>query len=329
MSGLMRGYGFLACLVGVLVLGFVVPELGGESSVLGAHVVGQAATVAIFAMMGLQVETRRLGEDLAEWKLHVLAQSATYVLLPALSLLILRLVGDFLPEGTGVGVLYLGILPTTISTAVVFTMRAGGNVPGAVFNCAVSNMLAVFLVPAWMAWCLGGRSGGRVDMMPVLLEVSMLVLVPLGVGQVVRVLIVRWVERRRRVLARVANGLILLLVFRAFASSAESGVWQRISVGGLGALAVVTLVLLCLAMGGVWRLSGMLSLSRPSRIVALFCGSQKSLASGVALAGAIFPYVPEVAVAPALLAVMIYHAAQLAVGGFLADAFAGQVRAVD
>ena len=67
-------------------------------------------------------------------------------------------------------------------------------------------------------------------------------------------------------------------------------------------------------------LSRALGLPIEDRIAAVFCGSKKTLASGVPMAGLIFGANPAIGLI--LLPIMIYHPLQLAVGGVLAQRWA-------
>ena len=65
---------------------------------------------------------------------------------------------------------------------------------------------------------------------------------------------------------------------------------------------------------------GGLGLGRAERIAALFCGSKKTLASGVPMARLIFGAQPSLAII--LLPIMIYHPLQLLICGALANRWA-------
>ena len=80
----------------------------------------------------------------------------------------------------------------------------------------------------------------------------------------------------------------------------------------LVALSVAMLSAILLCTYGLGRLIG---LSREDAIVLQFCGSKKSLASGVPMAGVLFP---AAAVGPILLPVMIFHQIQLMACAWLA-----------
>lgn len=78
--------------------------------------------------------------------------------------------------------------------------------------------------------------------------------------------------------------------------------------------------LLALLISSTWFTARALGLARQDAIVALFCGSKKSLAQGVPMARVIFGATPALAIV--LLPIMIYHPLQLVVGGWLAGRLA-------
>ena len=59
-----------------------------------------------------------------------------------------------------------------------------------------------------------------------------------------------------------------------------------------------------------------MGLTRPDRVVLLFCGSKKSLATGVPIASTLFP---AAVLGPVLLPVMLFHQLQLIVCAFIAQ----------
>jgi sodium/bile acid cotransporter 7 len=69
--------------------------------------------------------------------------------------------------------------------------------------------------------------------------------------------------------------------------------------------------------GGLARLG---KLDRPDRIAATFCAPQKTIASGIPLAKAIFGTHPGLGLI--LLPILLYHPLQLLVCGAMADRFA-------
>ena len=207
------------------------------------------------------------------------------------------------------------MLPTTISTAIVFTSVAGGNVAGAIFNATLSNLLGIALTPLWTGWLM--RAGGRtLPLGPVILEIVLLLLVPLAAGQALRPWLRRWADARKPRLAGVNSGIVLFIVYAAFANSVEARVWERYG-AHLMLLALAGVVLLfAFVMGAVWVTIRAARLDNTDASAALFCASQKTLAAGVPMAQLIFGAHPGLGLI--LLPVMLYHPLQLMVHGMMA-----------
>jgi sodium/bile acid cotransporter 7 len=108
---------------------------------------------------------------------------------------------------------------------------------------------------------------------------------------------------------------ILLLVYTSFCDSVKGGVWSS-STSAVVVATLASCVLLGLALGMTWWAGRALGFERADRVAALFCGSKKTLASGVPMARLIFGAQPSLALI--LLPIMIYHPLQLVVGGWLA-----------
>jgi sodium/bile acid cotransporter 7 len=78
-------------------------------------------------------------------------------------------------------------------------------------------------------------------------------------------------------------------------------------------------VILALALLGTTAGARLLRFSLPDEVAIVFCGSKKSLASGVPIAGALFP---AALVGPMILPLMLFHQMQLMACAVLADRYA-------
>src|SRR3546814_12750122 len=125
-----------------------------------------------------------------------------------------------------------------------------------------------------------------------------------------RPLIGGYVDLHRLFLGRMDRGYILLVVYTAFSAAVIEGLWHRLSgfdlalITGLDILLLV-IVLVLTTLGA--RLGGF---STKDETVLVFCGSKKSLASGVPIAGALFA--PD-QVGRIILPLMLFHQMQLIV----------------
>ena len=128
-----------------------------------------------------------------------------------------------------------------------------------------------------------------------------------------------WIERHKKLLQPVDCGSILLVVYSAFSAAVVNGVWQRVGAFDLGVMLVASAaipVIVIVVNGVAARLA---RLSHEDAIVLLFCGSKKSLVTGVPMAGALFA--PE-QVGLVILPLMIFHQLQLVVCAWLAARYA-------
>lgn len=312
---------FLKGMVIAVALAFIWPAPGAKGGFLYPEFVNKLGVALVFFLNGLGLPLAALQDGARRWKAHLLIQLATFLIFPLLGLALFALTGSLFPPDLKTGIFYLCALPSTVSSSVALTAAARGNVPVALFNATLSSLIGVVLTPLWMAWLLG-RSGAPFDAGPVILDLLLWVVLPLGAGQLARPLLAGWARRHAARLALVDRLTILLLVYTSFADTVQQGLWA-----GNGALVVAqALVISILLLGIVLALTRTaakaLDLPVNDQIAAVFCGSKKTLASGVPMAQLIFGASPALGLI--LLPIMIYHPLQLAIGGMLADHWAAR-----
>jgi len=201
-------------------------------------------------------------------------------------------------------------------TAVAITGAARGNVAGALFNATLSSLLGVFLTPLWVAYFLK-TSGQHQPLAPVMLDLIKWLILPLVAGQLSRPLFAAWATRHKTRINSADRATILVLVYTSFCDSFKQGVWSQHGWTMLIAIVGGATILFTIAMTIMGLTSSALGFSREDRIAAMFCGSKKTLASGVPMARLIFGSHPAIGVI--LLPIMIYHPLQLVICGVLAQ----------
>jgi len=144
-------------------------------------------------------------------------------------------------------------------------------------------------------------------------------LVPFVAGHLLRPWIGEFIARQKRLLTIVDRGSILLVVYTAFGAAVVEGLWSRVSPADLLLIGVLCMVLLAVVLLFTWLAGRALGFNREDAIVLLFCGSKKSLASGVPMAGVLFPAAQVGAI---LLPVMLFHQIQLIACAVIARRYA-------
>lgn len=299
-----------------MLLAWIVPEAGATGGWLRSEVTTRIGVALIFLFQGLVLPTAALRQGASRWQLHLLIQGFTFVLFPLLGIALDLVIGSRLPPDLRLGFLFLCVLPSTVSTSVVLTGLAGGNTVGAIFNAALSNVIGVVITPLWVAWLMKAGGQGR-ELGGVVKEIVLLLLLPLVVGQLFRWKLSGWADRNKKRLGNASSGLILFLVFAAFCNSVQARFWTGLGSGLLLGTALGVVLIFALAMVLVEGLSRATGLDRGDRIAASFCAPQKTIASGIPLAKAIFGAHPGLGLI--LLPILLYHPLQLIVCGVLAD----------
>ena len=291
---------FILMLLGTVVLASVLPPRGAFAPVASA-----AATVGIvvlFFLHGAKLSRAALIDGVRQWRLHAAVLAITFLVFPLLGLLL----AGALSGPVATGLLFLTLLPSTVQSSIAFTAIARGNVAAAVCSASFSNLLGILATPLLVA-LLMDQAGAGVSAASVEAIVLHLLL-PFAAGHLLRPWIGAWVTRQRRLLSLVDRGSILLVVYTAFGAAVVEGLWRRVSPGDLAVITGLCCLLLTLVLGITLLAGRAMRLRREDAVVLLFCGSKKSLASGVPMAGVLFP---AAQVGIVLLPVMIFHQTQL------------------
>jgi len=300
-------------------LAWLFPEPGAAGGWLQPELLTKAGIALIFFLHGLTLSFAALKAGTLRWPLHLLVQASTFLLFPLLGLGLVKAIGARVSEELMLGLFYLCALPSTVSSSVALTAAARGNVAGALFNATLSSILGVFLTPLWVAWVLQA-SGEMQSVWPVMVDLAKWLLLPLALGQLFRPLLGAWAARNKTTINAADRGTILLLVYTSFCDSFKEGIWSENGWGTLLVVVALSLGLFTLVMILVAWAARAAGFSRADRIAAMFCGSKKTLASGVPMARLIFGAHPGIGVI--LLPIMIYHPLQLVICGVLAQRWA-------
>jgi sodium/bile acid cotransporter 7 len=304
-----------------VVLAALFPGFGRSGGPMHADVVANVGIFAVFLLHGLGLSAQSMKAGLVRWRLHVLVQSFTFGVFPVLWLVLDALVGRWLPADLSLGFLYLCSVPSTISSSVAMTGIARGNVAGAIFNASLSSMLGVVLTPL-LVGVLAKTTGQSIPLSGAILKLAGLLVLPLVLGQLLRPFIGSWFARYKRYTQGFDRLVILLLVYASFCDSVEAGLFTRYG-GGILALALAgAALILAVVLGLTTTASRWARFDKEDEIAAVFCGSKKTLASGVPMARLLFGAHPGLGLI--VLPLMFYHQLQLLICSVLAERYAAR-----
>ncbi|MFY9263003.1 MAG: bile acid:sodium symporter [Actinomycetaceae bacterium] len=292
-----------------LIAGLFLPVSARGASILS--VIADIGVGTVFLFYGLQLATREVIRGLTNIRLQGSILAMTFVIFPVIGIVSAKIFEPFVGEMFATGILYVALLPSTIQSSVTFVSIARGNVAGAVAAATISNVAGMFLTPLLVLifMDMGGASTGGFT------SVLYKLLLPFIVGQLLQPFVGDWMRARRHITKRIDTTAIIIVVFSAVVKATRDNAWSSVTLGGFIVLFVVLSAILALALGITWYGGRALKMDDRDRIVTLFCGTTKSLATGIPMAKALFD--PAIVGAIAV-PVIIFHQLQLTVSAVIA-----------
>lgn len=302
---------YILVLFGVVALAAVLPARG--AAVAPIEWATAVAIGLLFFLYGARLSTGEALDGFRHWRLHLLVLAFTFVAFPLLGWGLSLVATAFLPVALASGLLFLTLVPSTVQSSVTFTSLARGNVPAAVVAASFSNLVGIIATPLLAVALLHGSavqlSGESVQ------RLVLQLLAPFVLGQLVHRWLGPWLRRHQRRLAYLDRVAILLVVYTAFSAGMRADMWSLVSVPQILVLLGICGVLLAVVLVTSWFVGKRLGFDRADRIAVVFAASKKSLASGLPMAGVLFP---AASVGLIVLPLMLFHQLQLVVCAQLA-----------
>ena len=307
---------FLLAIIAAAITASIVPARGAAVPVfswLTTIVIG-----LLFFLYGARLKPQEALEGLRHWRLHGTILAFTFLVFPLVGLALRPLSGTVLSHELYLGLLYVTLVPSTVQSSINFTSIARGNVAEAIVSASFSNLIGVVITPL-LVIALMGATGGLHIKASAITDIVLQLLVPFVLGQLSRRWTADFVVRHKKSLKFVDQGSIVLVVYSAFSAGMREHIWGLVDIWSILAVIAVALVILAFMLWLTWFVSGRLGFNREDRIAIQFCGTKKSLATGLPMATVLFAGSP---VGLIVLPLMIFHQAQLMACGALAGRYA-------
>ncbi|MFA0088684.1 bile acid:sodium symporter [Vibrio sp. 10N.286.49.C2] len=310
---------FLVGMVIAIALAIVTPEVGKSNGLIHLDKLTGIGVAIVFFLHGLGLAPSAIKKGFSNWRLHLFIQCATFVFYPLLWVIFGNAFLSYMPAALAFGFCYLFVLPSTVSSSVAMTSIGKGNVPGAIFNASLSSILGVLITP-FLIQLFMGLEGAELNLADSIISIAKLLLVPMIAGQLMRPLLLKFVEKHKNIVNKVDKYVILLIVYNAFCDSVANGIWHTFSIGMLlTTIAVCFAVLMVMIHTFQWA-ARRSRFSHEDEVAAVFCGTKKTLAAGVPMAAVIFGSDPQLGMI--LLPIMLYHPIQIFYCAIMANRYA-------
>jgi sodium/bile acid cotransporter 7 len=286
----------------------------------GLNIVTVLMIGLLFFLHGAKLSREAVVAGATHWRLHLLVLCCTFVMFPLLGLLLKPALLMLVTPDLYLGILFLCVLPSTVQSSIAFTSVARGNVPAAICSASASNLLGIFVTPVLVGLMVISSTGSHSSLDSILKIVYQLLL-PFIAGQIARRWIGRWVDAHKPLVKAVDQGSILLVVYAAFGEAVQQGLWHQVPLTTVLNLALVCCLLLGLVMLIISWVTRRLGFNKEDEITIVFCGSKKSLATGVPMAKVLMT---GSTISMVLLPLMLFHQIQLLVCAILANRYAAR-----
>ena len=310
---LLKKYWFVAGLISIFTITMIdkTETVSFAGKWLKSHHGPDAAIIIIFFVSGLMLNADAITAGLKDIKGVLIALALIFVFAPGFAALI-----TLSPIGHGLmlGIILVSVVPTTLSSGLVMTGAAGGNMAHALVITILANLFSVFSIPVELSLLVsltGDTTLVLIDKMEMMLKIGAVLLCPLCCGLFVRPYagfflgkITKWLQN--------GNQIIVLLVVWMALSQVREVILQNgmILCAAFGMAVFFHGLMLCAG----WFVSGRFKLKKGKRESVILLGGQKTLPLSIMLQVSFFPEYGA-----ALLVCVMHHMMQLVMDGYMVE----------
>ena len=310
---------FTILLIVMVILASFIPVQGQSATIFGK--ITTIAIAVLFFLHGAKLSREAIVQGILHWRLHGVVFAFTFLVFPLLGLLAKPFLLPLLGQQLYWGFLFMCFLPSTVQSSIAFTSVAKGNVAAAVVSASFSNLVGMFITPIMVSLFIFGQTQHSYDATSSVVQIALLLLLPFVAGQVLRPYVFPYMQKVPGIVKAFDQGTILMVVYGAFSGAVVTGLWNQVSGKTLLILTIVCSVFLTIIMLLAFYIPRWFGFSAPDQKAVFFCGSKKTLASGVPMAQILFAGQP---LGMIVLPIMIFHQIQLMVCGIIANYWANQ-----
>lgn len=311
MPDVIKKYWFIAGLLVVcaITLADTTATISGAGQWLKSHGGPDAVIVLIFFFSGLILNPEQIKTGLMDIEGIAAAQLLIFLMAPVIAAGL-----GLMPLDTGIkiGIFLVAVMPSTLSSGVVMTGAAGGNMAHALVITILANGLAVFTIPVALALLLnlvGGTAVVTLDKSAIMLKLGLLVFLPLSCGLTIKYFLKFLPSHLGNKLQVLNQCLVLGIVWMAMSQARPMIITGGHMIGIIFILVFGFHGMLLFA-GGI--LTCLLKMGKGRRESVIFMGGQKTLPLSIILQVSLFPQYGL-----ALVVCVLHHMIHLLMDGYL------------
>ncbi|MEP0212171.1 MAG: bile acid:sodium symporter, partial [Cellulophaga sp.] len=296
---------FVLFIIAVILLAYFFPVWGANYVI---NTISSVGISLIFFFYGLKLSPSKLKAGLKNWKLHIVIQASTFLLFPLLVLLVKPFLQSQEQETIWLAFFFLAALPSTVSSSVVMVSIAKGNMPAAIFNASISGLIGILVTPLWMGLFVTNEQASF-SFIDIYTKLIVQIIVPVVIGLLLQRYFGTFAQKHSSKITLFDKSIILLIIYKSFASSFKNNIFSAVSVLDLVLLLIGVLVLFTITYLSTGFIAKKLNFNTEDQITTQFCGTKKSLVHGTVFSKIIFGNMAIIGIM--LLPIMLFHAFQI------------------
>lgn len=302
---------FLILLIAIVIFGLILPQPGIIMKEKGA-LSPMIFVVMFISSFGLPFQ--HLKGSFKQYNSIIFCFVCVFFLFPLITLLLCSIF-NVIGSDLYVGSMVMSVQATTLSSAIIITMTAGGNVSLAMIMTIINNIASAFLSPMLLNLFFS-MNDITFDVTGMILELIVVLLLPVVLGQIARLVFKKYVDSVNKTRNIMAQGIVLLIILTGVSAAAEQMLGNFVQVVYITLFATLVHVVIVIIPIVYARFTG---IEQKSKIALVFCSSQKTLPASLLVWG---NYFPEFSSAP--IYIVVYHIIAILIDSFLADRYSQQ-----
>jgi solute carrier family 10 (sodium/bile acid cotransporter), member 7 len=301
---------FLVLIICVIVFSMILPGPG-----LYVKKIGLLTTFTFIAMFlsGLTLSFSNITASLKDYKSIIFSVIMAFVVFPVLAYFLCK--GVFhASTDIFVGAMIISTQASTVTSAIVLTMAANGNVPLAIIITIINNTVSAFVTPMILNFLLSMDQKVSFNVTDMIVSLITVLIVPVILAQLCKIFLKKIVALIMPWRKLIANFVVLMFVLIG-ASTAAPQISSHLQDVFLILLFVIVLHIIALAICLLYSYFAKLPTEKIPSV--MFCSSEKTMTTSTMVWG---NYFPQYVIAP--IVIVSYHVCQIFIDSIIANSFA-------
>ena len=313
LAEIIKKYWFITglILIFIIILGDKTETVSFVGRWLRSHHGTDIAVTIIFFLSGLMLNAEKIKAGIKDITGLLIALCMIFIFAPFFALLL-----SFTPFEPGliIGIMLVSVVPTTLSSGVVMTGTAGGNMAHALVITVLASLLSVFFIPVELSILLnlaGEAAEILINKKEMMVKISMVLLLPLSCGLIIKFCTGSLLDKVNKWFQNINQYIILLVVWMAM-SQVRGAIMKSGTMICMAFLIAVSFhtIMLCT----VRIITGYFNIGKGRRESVILMGCQKTLPLSLMLQVSLFPQYSA-----ALVVCVIHHLSQLVIDGYMVE----------